>query len=290
MIPSSMRLLALIELACLASAARAETPSAPIRDDAGLFHADAIAHAEKRIDDIRRTFDRNLFVRTVASASPGQQHRFQFLLRREVNHLLGEQARKYADELCLPGIYVVICKKPRDVHVMVRPSDDPEFTHRNAETLRRTLARRLHDSGPDTALLSLVEQVHRIMQDHTTPGESHAAVNEFVVAGLLGGGLGLWILLVMIRLKIRAARPATPGTEDTTTQARSAPALLGAMFGFPAGMWIYDKLYPCPSGTPLPLCEPEAEPTPLTEEESMEGTDAEEHPREEHAEDAPVSP
>jgi len=288
---SFARLVALIGLVCLTSAARAESRIAPIRDDAGLFQADAIARAEQGIDDIRRTFDRHLFVRTVASASQSQQSLFRFLRTPEVNRLLEEQARKYADESGLPGIYVVVCKQPPDVHVIVRPKNDPEFTHHDAEVLRRKLARlRWDNRGADSALLGLVEQVHDILQSHATPGASHAVVNEFVLAGLLGGGLGLWIVLGLIRFKMRAARPATPAEQATAMQARGAPALLGAMFGFPAGLWIYDKLYPCPSGTPLSLCEPEPGSKSMPEEESVEATDAEEHPRQEHAEDVPVSP
>src|SRR6185437_16748011 len=166
-------------LACLASASRAESPAAPIRDDAGLFHADAVTRAEQGIEDIRRKFDRNVFVRTVASASPNQRRMFRFLRTPEVNRLLEEQARKYADESGLPGIYVVICQKPRDVHVIVRPSNDPKFTHHDAEALRRTLARRLHDSGSDQALFGLAEQVHAILQGHGTRGESYSSENEF---------------------------------------------------------------------------------------------------------------
>lgn len=283
-------LLALIGLLCVAMSARADSRTAPIRDDAGLFHKEAIARAEQRIDDIRRTFHRNVFVYTVASASPRQRRLFAFLRTPEANRLLEEQARTYADESGLPGIYVVICTRPHDVHVVVRPNNDLEFTRHDAEALRRTLARRLDSSGRDGALLGLVEQVYSLLQAHASSGESHSVVNEFVLAGLLGGGLGLWILLGTVRLKMRAGRPIAPSEQDAAMQARSAPALFGAMFGFPAGLWIYDKLYPCSSGIPLPLCEPEAESKPLTEEESMEGTDVEEHPREEHAEDAPVSP
>lgn len=290
MISALPRLLALFALACLASVARAESHAAPIRDDAGIFHADAIARAEQQIEDIHRSFGRNVFVRTVASASLHQRRMFRFLRTPEVNRLLEEQAREYADESGLPGIYVVICQKPRDVHIIVRPRNDPAFTHHDAETLRRTLARRLHDSGADPALLGLVEQVHATLEGHVARGESHSVVNEFVLASLLGGGLALWLLLNMVRFKLRATWSRTLEEEDAAMQARRMPALLGAMFGFPAGLWIYDKLYPCPAGTPLPLCEPEPESKLVSEEERMEATDAEEFPREEHTEDAPVSP
>lgn len=282
--------LSLIALACLASGVRAESKPPVIRDDAGLFHKATIARVEERIAEIRGAFDHNLFVRTVESASARPRRFFPFLLSRpQANRLLEEQARKYADEAGVRGIYVVICKHPRDVHVIVRPEDDPEFTHYDAEAVRRTLARRLDDSSSDAALLALVDQVQSLLQAHAERGLSSVA-NDVVLVGVLGGGLALWGLLVTIRFRMRRRQPETLSAEDASMQARATPALLGAMFGYPAGMWIYDKLYPCPAGTPLPLCEPQPEATTLRDDESLERNAAEEHPHEEHAEDAPVSP
>jgi hypothetical protein len=273
---------------CLASAARADEHVSPIRDDAHLFHADAIARAEARIAELHRTFDRRLFVQTVASASPQQRRLFPFLWTPQVNRLLEEQARKLAKQSGVPGIYVVICTQPRDVHVIVEPGDDPHFTPRDADALRRSLARRLHDSGADASLLALVDQVQATLQVHAARG-AISFVDDFVLLTLLGGGLGLWFLLCLIRYKLRgrqavdAARSGEPNRTDDA-------ALLGAMFGCPAGMWIYDKLYPCPASAAGPLCEPPAEPTLPPVDENVEAMDDQRHPLDEPAEDAPVSP
>lgn len=283
------RALSLIAVVCLANVAWAENSLTSVRDDAGLFQADSIARAEQGIAEIREMFDRNLFVQTIASASPRQRRLFPYLRTPEVNRLLKEQAAKYADESGVPGIYVVICTRPRDVHVIVRPEGDPQFTRHDAEALRRMLARRLADSAPDAALLAVVEQVHDLLQAHATRGAA-SLTNDFVFASILGGGAVVWILLVMIRFNMRKRQSEEPGGKDAALPARTAPALLSAVFGFPAGMWIYDKLYPCPAGTPLSLCEPELEPAPKREEQSMEDTDSGQHPQEKRTEDAPVSP
>jgi hypothetical protein len=205
--------------------------------------------------------------------------------------MLEEQARKVADESGAAGIYVVICTRPRDVHVVVRPEDDPEFTRRDAEALRRMLARRLHDKSADGALLALVEQVHTVLQDHVTRGSSSPG-NDAVFAFLLGGGLGLWLLLRMVRYRLRSPTGATSwqtgSVSDPNTRARETAALLGALFGFPGGMWVYDKLYPCPPGV-TPSCQPSTEPTGEVEEENRVKIEAEQQPLPEHAEDASVS-
>jgi hypothetical protein len=276
------RLLGAIGLACLASAARAEEPPVAIRDDAGLFHMGASARAEAQIEDIRRTFEHNLFVRTVASAAPNERKRFWFLRTPQVNRILEDQARKIAGEAGTDGIYVVICQKPRSVHVIVRPGDDSLFSHHDAESLRRSVARRLHEGGADDALLALVEQVRAMLQGNVTRGPSTSVLNEFALAGVLGGGFALWLVLSIVRFKLRAAHPTE---DDAAEQVWRRPALLGAMFGFPAGLWIYDKLYPCPSGAPAPLCEPEPPPPP----EGEPAEHAEDYPAGEQAEDAPVS-
>lgn len=69
-------------------------------------------------------------------------------------------------------------------------------------------------------------------------------VKDMVFAGLLGGGLGLWLLLRIIHFKMRAGHSVTANEEDAAMQTRETAALLGALFGCPAGLCIYDKLYP----------------------------------------------
>lgn len=248
MVSALSRLLCLIGLACLASAARAEDRATPIRDDAGLFHAEAVARAEKGIADIRRRFDRNLFVRTVALTSPRkkqlpwwQQFRWFFKPRKAMNRILEEQARKIADSSGADGIYVVICTAPRDVHVIVRPGDDPLFSTRDAETLRKSSAWHLSEKGADAALLSVVKQVDALLQTHAKRGRLTSVVNEIFLAAILVGGVALWLILYSVRLKLRAGHLRE---EDAAKPARGTPALLGAQFGFPAALWIYDKLHP----------------------------------------------
>jgi hypothetical protein len=252
-------LLSLFCLVCLASAARAENQTAPIRDDAGMFHAAAIQSAEQRIADIHMTFDRNVFVRTVGSAPPRRW--FPFLRTPKVNRMLEEQAQNYADESGSAGIYVVICKRPLDVHVVVRPEDDATFSRRDAEMLRRTLAWRLHEKGADAALASLVDQLHDVLQEHQERGPP-VVDNNVVLGGVIGGGVGLWLLLRLIRFRMRAGGRAGSRQRPEEVPARATPALLGAAFGCPAGLWIYDKLYPFYSPASSSLCEPPIEPAP----------------------------
>lgn len=236
MISARLRTVSLLCLVCLASAGRAEEQAAPIRDDAGMFHAAAIDRAEHEIAGIRRTFDRGVFVRTMATAGPRPSRWLPFLRTPRINRMLEEQLRTFADESGAPGVYVLVCNRPRDIHVLVRPGGDVDLNHHDAEDLRQSFARDLHDKDADSALLALVDRVQEMLQDRAEHGSS-PVVKGAVLAGLLGGGLALWLLLRLIRRRIWAES----GSE---ARPRETPASLGAMFGFPAGLWIYDKTYP----------------------------------------------
>ena len=275
-------------VASLANVARAEDAASPIRDEAHLFHADAIAKAEERIDAIRRTYGHKLFVETVATVAPHERKLFRFLWTRQVNRILEEQARKRADAAGVDGIFVVICNDPKDIHVIVRPAEDPSFTRHDAESLRRSIARRLQESGPDAGLLALTEQLRAILHAHATRGQSTAVVNEFILLGLLGGGVALWLVLALVRFKLRVRQAVRAGEASAGVSALQGPALLGAMFGSPSGVWIYDKLYPdlgraaAGSGiatVPVPLAPHPADQTAITD-----------RPIEEPIADEPVSP
>jgi hypothetical protein len=238
MFTAFLRTVSLLCLVCLASSVRAKDQAASIHDDAGMFHASAVDRAEQDITNIRRTFERGLFVRTIASAAPQPSRWLPQLRTPRINRILEEQARTFAEESVAPGVYVLICKRPRDVHVVIWPPDDAELNRHDAENLRQTLLQDLHDKSADAALFALVDRVGDILQDRAAHGSS-PVVNSVVLAALLGGGLALWLLLRLIRRRIRAG--------DVSEQAallHETPASLGTMFGFPAGLWIYDKIYP----------------------------------------------
>jgi len=236
MISALPRILSLLFLVCLASTVRAGKQAEAIRDDARMFHASAVDRAEQQITGIHQSFNCGLFVRTIASASPRPPRWFPVLRTPRINRMLEEQAHAFADESGMPGIHIVICHRPLDVHVVVRPGENVDLNRHDAETLRQTLMRDLHDKSADAALLALVNRVRDMLQDHAERGSS-PVVNGIVLVGLLGGGLALWLVLRLIRRRIGAA-------SDRETLSRERPVLLGTMFGFPAGLWIYDKLCP----------------------------------------------
>jgi hypothetical protein len=228
MISPGIRTFVSLGLICLAQIARAESSPSPIRDEAGLLNSDTRARAEKTIVEIRRDFDRNLFVRTVDSASPQKRPWYNFLKTPKVYRTLEEKAREYAAETGQAGIYLVVCRRPRAVQIVVIPNDEP---------LRRALQRRLHEGRPESNVIVLMNRVQNVLREYEARGPSPAD-NDVLLLGCLGGGIALWILLLAIHWKL--------GLKSTPSQEKApllTPALLGAIFGFPTGAWINDKIY-----------------------------------------------
>ena len=62
-----------------------------------------------------------------------------------------------------------------------------------------------------------------------------------MLAALVVGSLGLWLVLLVVRKKMRASARAGGVPADGVD--RLSPALLGSMFGVAAGHWVYDQLF-----------------------------------------------
>lgn len=212
----------------IAKPAFGATMPAPIRDDARLYSAETLSRAEKDIDSIRRDFDRAVFVQTLASPTPGLRPWYNILRTPKVYRSLEDRARRLADETGQPGIYVVLCRRPRAVQIVVLPDD---------EALRRALLRRIREGGNQGDLLAVVQRVRDVLHERATRGSSPGD-NEVFLLVCLGGGIAVWLVLVFLRWRTRAV-----GASSAADEAAMTPALLGAMFGCPTGAWISDKSY-----------------------------------------------
>jgi hypothetical protein len=126
----------------------------------------------------------------------------------------------------------------------------------------------------------MVAEVRTMLQANLERSRSTSVVSEIILGGVIAGLVGLWLMLCAIRFKMRRAHR----TDDETAEpADRKAALLGSMFGTPAGCWIYDKLFRGPPGT-VPLPEPEpAAPAALEGEAAVaDGPPADESPEGAH--------
>ena len=84
--------------------------------------------------------------------------------------------------------------------------------------------------------------------------ESH----EWTLAGVIGGGLGLWAVFALLRRRMLGEAAGEP--------VALKPGLLAARFGSPAGCWVYDRLFlthraAVPQTPPPPRRRPNPRPT-----------------------------
>jgi hypothetical protein len=258
--PVLLRLASVLVVVVGARHAAAEKHSAPsVKDGAGLFSPAAVARADEQIAQIRETYGCDLVIETVGALPKTDRRWFRFLYAREVNRFLADWARDRARDEEVDGIYVVVCKEPRSVITVVYPpAQEQTFAPGDCAQLRRQFAHHLGRSGPDQALLDGVSEARNLLETRHRENAAPPA-NLVLVGGIIAGVLGFWVVL---GLMLRGLGAADTGSAYQEIRGRGVllPALLGSLFGVPAGYWIYDKLF---LGGPRPATTP-AGPEPVT--------------------------
>jgi hypothetical protein len=216
----------------LASTATASEATPTVLDGAKLFHQPAIDRVSRLAADIHETFGIQMVIET-AKAPPGlDPEKLRHMRSRAVIRALRDVAQDRAMELKVDGLYVLITTDPRHVTVVGWPANREEewaLSNYKREELRKELARNLV-GDPDDALVHAVESYRALLGDrvHRSP------LGTFRALAVVGVLLGVWLLLRFARR--RAAGPERP-------LPIYPPAMLGSLFGVPAGFWIQDRLF-----------------------------------------------
>jgi hypothetical protein len=223
--------------------AAAENPPAPsVKDGTGMFSPEAVARADEQIAEVRKTYVCDLVIETVEALPETDRRWFRVLYSPEVSRRLAVWAGERARDEGVDGIYLVVCKRPRSVIVVVYPAaQEQNFTPSDCNQLRRQLAHHLRRSGPDQALLAGVSEARALLEARRRENAA-PPTNLALVGVIIAGVLGFWVAL---GLMLRGLGAADTGSAYQEIRGRGVllPALLGSMFGVPAGYWIYDKLF-----------------------------------------------
>jgi hypothetical protein len=191
---------------------------------------------------VRQTYGCDLVVETVGSLPKTDRRWFRFLYAREVNRFLADWARDRARDEGVDGVYVVACKEPRSVIVVVYPAaQEQNFTPSDCNQLRRQFAYHLAKEGPDRALLDGVSEARALLEARRRENAA-PPTNLALVGGVIAGVLGFWVAL---GLMLRGLGAADTGSAYQEMRGRGVllPSRAGSMFGVTAGYWIYDKLF-----------------------------------------------
>ena len=214
-----------------------DSPSLGVQDHAGMFSLNAVLKAREAIQQFRLDFHRDLFVETFERVPAADQQRIRSLNRKSLEQFFSSWATSRATTIGIDGVYILICKEPRQVYVLIYPhTPEQPFTEDNGRDLRRLLERQL-PKAPDGALADAVTLVRTTVTDNLAERQSASTSIRFeTVALIVAGIVGFWLLLSLVR----AVLPQTGG--DPTHAGRTS-GFFGALFGTTAGHWVYDRLF-----------------------------------------------
>jgi hypothetical protein len=237
------RLVAFLTLAVLATTARADERIAAIRDGAGLFQPEVVAKDEGELRTLARTYQLDLVLETIKELTPDEK---QVLDRDDnPNRAFLYIARERARNGGVHGVYILISKiqtpKAETVTVIVYPEEYRRaFTEHNCEQVRKVLAGR--GKSIDEKLTKAVTLIGEKLKANRHGDNAEGSwFGWSTVALIVGVGLGLWLLIGLLRMSSRTDDGGRPGI---------VPGLLGGMFGSVAGHWVYDTLIRSPKPSP----------------------------------------
>jgi hypothetical protein len=255
----------------------AGAPSRPaVIDNAKMFSPEVVKRANLLIADIRQEYGIDLCVETMEQLPGLDAAKLASMRTRARGKLLQDTAQERADEAGVDGIFVLVTTNPPNVILVGWPvrrelEDKPleeggglSFTKRDTR-MRRPFAAQLAND-PDGALLRLVDHFRMVVKERVAPPPSPLETGPAAI--LIGVMIGLWIVLMILQRAVARRQAAVAGEPCPPLY---QPAMLGSLFGVPAGFWVYDRLFrrerpPAGMAVAEPHVPPPPEPPIATEE------------------------
>ncbi|HLJ92492.1 MAG TPA: TPM domain-containing protein [Gemmataceae bacterium] len=130
-----------------------------IKDGGKFFSADAIRKANKEIREIAKEYDRDLLIETVMTIPGDQAERVKALSREERARFFRNWATERAEVAIVRGVYILVCKEPAFVEIILTPQGRKAFDKESFEKLRALLLKSFHEKRYDEGLQSAVALV-----------------------------------------------------------------------------------------------------------------------------------
>jgi endonuclease/exonuclease/phosphatase family metal-dependent hydrolase len=148
---------------------------AVIRDDAGLFSDEALAKAKKQIAALTDQYHRDLRFETFAGVPADQADKFADLNREERAKFFRTWAEDQAKAQKLNGVYILVCKQPGHVEIVVSREARATFDRQPVRKLRDLLIKKFDDKQFDDGLLEAVQVVQEQWAAIPSPAASALA-------------------------------------------------------------------------------------------------------------------
>jgi hypothetical protein len=143
----------------LSLTARALAVAPEVRDAGKFFSADAIKKANKEIREIAKNYDRDLLIETFATIPGDQAERVKGMPREERAKFFRNWAADRADVAVVHGVYILVCKEPAFVEIVITPRGRQGFDKASFEKLRELLLNSFHEKRYDEGLQGAVDLV-----------------------------------------------------------------------------------------------------------------------------------
>jgi len=220
-----------------------------VKDAGGLLKPATVQKADLELQELQRRYHCSVFAEAFAKF-PEEKPRPALPLpglRTPSDESVTRWAKERAQAAGEYDVYLLICKEPLRVRVVAR---EEAFSLKEARELRDRIERGLEKTKDfDAALLSGIEFLRGTLDAKLHPPQSHSAVGWLWILGIIGGILGLWLVVGLIRAKLDARGCGAGG--------HFLPCLFGGMFGMATGHWIYESLFSTRTAPPT-----EAHPNP----------------------------
>lgn len=237
-------------VAWLALAGPVAALTSTVRDEAGLLKPATVAKADRQLREIERRYQCSVLVETFA-AFPVEKAKLIPLpgLRTPSDEAISKWARERAQAAGSCDVYLLICREPLRVRVVVCAAAEEKFSVEDGRVLRDRIERDLEKKKDfDAALLAGVTYLRGALDAKVHPAASQSFGWVWILGSIVGI-LGLWLAVGLVRSKLDKRGPGQAGP--------FLPTLFGGMFGMAAGHWIYESLF---GNRAAPPAEPHPEP------------------------------
>src|SRR6516162_8144247 len=141
-----------VVLGALTFAGRAAAVAPEIKDDGKFFSAEAVKKANKQIREIARKYDRDLLIETVAAVPGDQAERVKGMSAQERSKFFYNWASDRAEAAVVHGVYILICKEPSRLEIVITPRARKAFDREAFDKLRDSLLKSFREKHYDEGL------------------------------------------------------------------------------------------------------------------------------------------
>jgi uncharacterized membrane protein YgcG len=138
---------------------RALAVAPQIKDDGKFFSEEAIKKANKQIKDIARNAEKDLLIETVLNVPGDQAERVKNMSREDRQKFFKNWAQDRADAAVVNGVYILVCRDPTYLEVIVTAKARASFGEEAYKKLRDLLLKDFREKKFDEGLQEAVNFV-----------------------------------------------------------------------------------------------------------------------------------